>query len=82
MLLAAEQGHIGADSPALTSLRLHVSSLLEQIDPSLDAMLVAELILNSVSSRVIRRPYRAAGDSTGTLERAALALLRGITGRR
>jgi AcrR family transcriptional regulator len=82
LLLAAEQGHVGPDLPALSSFRLHVSSLLEQIDPSLDAMLVAELILNSVSSRVIRRPYRAAGDSTGTLERAALALLRGITGPR
>jgi AcrR family transcriptional regulator len=82
LLVAAEQGHVDADLSALLSLRLHVSSLLEQIDPSLDATLVAELILNSVSSRVIRRPYHAAGDSTATLERAALALLRGLTGPR
>ena len=38
------------------------------------------MILNSVSSRVIRRAYRGAGDSTAALERAAIALLRGITG--
>jgi AcrR family transcriptional regulator len=80
LLLAAEQGHIGADSPALTSLRLHVSSLLEQIDPGLDALLVAEMVLNSVSARVIRRAYRGPGDSTAALEQAAMVLLRGITG--
>jgi AcrR family transcriptional regulator len=80
LLLAAEQGHIGTDSSALTSFRLHVSWLLEQIDPGLDAPLVAEMVLNSVSSRVIRRAYRARGDSTAALERAAIALLRGITG--
>jgi AcrR family transcriptional regulator len=79
LLLAAEQGHIGADNPALTSFRLHVSWLLEQIDPTLDAPLVAEMVLSSVSSRVIRRAYRAPGDSTAALERAAVALLRGIT---
>jgi AcrR family transcriptional regulator len=79
LLLAAEQGHVGADNPALTSLRLHVSWLVEQIDPRLEAPLVAELVLNSVSARVIRRAYRGAGDSTVALERAAIALLRGIT---
>ena len=82
LLLAAEQGHIGADSSALTSFRLHVSWLVEQIDPSLDAPLIAEMVLNSVSSRVIRRAYRAPGSSTAALERAAVALLRGITGPR
>jgi AcrR family transcriptional regulator len=80
LLLAAEQGHVGADNPALTSLRLHVSWLVEQIDPRLDAPLVAEMVLNSVSARVIRRAHRGAGDSTAALERAAIALLRGITG--
>ncbi len=82
LLVAAEQGHIGTDSSALASFRLHVSWLLEQIDPSLDAPLLAEMVLNSVSSRVIRRASRAPGDSIAALERAALALLRGITGPR
>lgn len=82
LLLAAEQGHVGADNRALTSLRLHVSSLLEQIDPGLDALLVAEMILNSVSPRVIRRAYGGPGDSTAALEQAAIVLLRGITGGR
>jgi AcrR family transcriptional regulator len=80
LLLAAEQGHIGADGSALTSFRLHVSWLLEQIDPSLDAPLVADMVLNSVSSRVIRHARRAPEDSTAALERAAVALLRGVTG--
>jgi AcrR family transcriptional regulator len=78
LLLAAEQGHAGGDKLALTSLRLHVSWLIEQIDPRLDAPLVAEMVLNSVSPGVIRRAYRGAGDSTVALERAAIALLRGI----
>lgn len=82
LLLAAEQGHVGADGRALTSFRVHVSSLVEQIDPSLDAPLVAEMVLDSVSPRVIRRADRAPGDSTAPLERAAVALLRGITDRR
>ena len=81
LLVAAEHGHVGNDNPALTSFRLHVASLIEQIDPILDAPLVAEMVLNSVSSRVIRRAYHEPGDSTAGLERAALALLRGITGR-
>jgi hypothetical protein len=60
-------------------LRLHVAWLVEQIDPRLDAPMVAEMILNSVSARVIRRAYRDAGHSTVAFERAAIALLRGIT---
>jgi AcrR family transcriptional regulator len=82
LLLAAEQGHVGADNPALTSFRLHVSSLLEKIDPLLDAPLVAEMVLSSVSSRVIRLAYRVPGQSMPALERAAVALLRGITAPR
>jgi AcrR family transcriptional regulator len=82
LLLAAEQGHVGADNRALTSLRLHVSSLLEQIDPGLDALLLAEMILNSISARVVRRAYGGPGDSTAALEQAAIVLLRGITGGR
>jgi AcrR family transcriptional regulator len=80
LLLAAEQGHVGADNPAVNSLRLHVASLLEQIDRSLDAALVAEMVLQSVSARVIRRVHLAPDDSTAALERAAVALLHGISG--
>ena len=79
LFLAAEQGHIGSDNPAQTSLRLHVASLVEQIDPRLDAPLIAEMILNAVSAPVIRRAYGGAGDSTAALEQAAISLLRGIT---
>jgi AcrR family transcriptional regulator len=82
LLLAAERGHVGGDNLALTSLRLHVSWLIEQIDPRLDAPLVAEMILNSVSPGVIRRAYRGAGDSTAALEHAAITLLRGIANPR
>jgi AcrR family transcriptional regulator len=79
LFLAAEQGHVGSDHPALSSLRLHVSWLVEQIDPRLDSPLIAEMILHSVSAPVIRRAYQAGGDSTVALEHAAIALLRGIT---
>ena len=80
LLVAAEQGHLGTASPALDAFRVHVATLLEAIDPTLDASLLAAMILNSTSPRLIRRIGDELAPSASALERSALALLRGLTG--
>jgi AcrR family transcriptional regulator len=82
LLLAAERGHVESASPVLAAFRVHVAMLVSEIDPTLDAEVVASLIINSVSARVIRRLQRDLGSSAEALERSALALLRGLTGCR
>jgi AcrR family transcriptional regulator len=82
LMLAAEQGHVEAASPVLAAFRIHVAMLLSEIDPTLDADVVASLIINSVSARDLRRLHRDLGASAEALERSALALLRGVTGCR
>lgn len=82
LMLAAEQGHVEAASPVLAAFRVHVAMLVSEIDPTLDADVVASLIINSVSARAIRRLHRDRGTSAEALERSALALLRGLTGCR
>jgi AcrR family transcriptional regulator len=82
LLLATERGHGEARSPVLSAFQLHVASLLAEIDPELDAPVLAALILNSVSAQTIRELDRELGTTPAQLERAALTLLRGVTRRR
>jgi AcrR family transcriptional regulator len=82
LLLAAEQGHVEAASPVLAVFRIHVAMLVAEIDPTLDADVVATLIINSVSVRMVRRLQRDLDICAEALERSALALLRGLTGWR
>jgi AcrR family transcriptional regulator len=81
LMLAAQQGHVEAASPVLAAFRVHVAMLVSEIDPALDADVVASLIINTVSAPLIRRLQIDVGTSPEALERAALALLRGLTGR-
>lgn len=81
LLLAAEQGHIPSASPALAACSLHVATLLAEIDPTLDGPVLAAIILNSTSPRLIRRISEDLAPTADTLERSALALLRGVTRR-
>ena len=82
LMLAAEHGHVDAASPVMAAFRIHVALLVSELDPTLDADVVALLILNCVSARMIRRLQRDVGLSGETLERSALALMRGLTGCR
>ena len=82
LMLAAEHGHVDAASPVMAAFRIHVALLVSELDPTLDADVVALLILNCVSARMIRRLQRDVGLSGETLERSALALVRGLTGCR
>jgi AcrR family transcriptional regulator len=79
LLLAAQQGHVEAASPVLAAFRIHVATLVSEIDPTLDADVVASLIINTVSAPLIRRLQIDVDTSPEALERAALALLRGLT---
>lgn len=80
LMLAAQQGHVEAASPVLAAFRVHVATLVSEIDPALDANVVASLIINTVSAPMIRRLQIDVGTSSEALERAAVALLRGLTG--
>ena len=78
LLLAAERGHL-ASSPVMEGFRIHVAVLVSEIDPTLDAGVVAALLVNSLSAGMVRRLQRDFGTSAEALERSALALVRGIT---
>ena len=80
LMLAAEQGHVEAASPVMAAFRIHVSMLVSEIDPTLDANVVSSLIVNTVSAPLIRRLQTDVGTSSEGFERAALSLLRGLTG--
>ncbi|MFZ0089496.1 MAG: TetR family transcriptional regulator [Solirubrobacteraceae bacterium] len=81
LVLAAERWTTRAPPPYATFL-IHVSALVEEIDPSLDAPVVAGLILNSIHPEIMARLRRDRGTSLEQLESAAVSLLRGLTGRR
>ena len=81
LMLAAQQGHVATRSPVFIAFRLHVALLVSEIDPTLDADVVSALIINTVSAPLIRRLQDEVGTTSEGFERAALALLRGLTGR-
>lgn len=77
--LAVEQAAPTPNSAVAGALRLHVSHLIADIDPGLDAVLVADLLLGAVAPAVIRR-LRAAGGDLAAQQAAGRAMLRGLTG--
>jgi AcrR family transcriptional regulator len=79
LMVAVEQGHFEPSLPVMAGLRIHVAMLVSELDPTADADVVAALIINSVSARVLRWLQRDLGASTESLERSALALVRGLT---
>ena len=60
------------------ALALHLRALISQIDPRVDAPLIADLILGAISPPVIARA-RARGADLAAQQAAARALLRGLT---
>src|ERR1700688_2722236 len=59
------------------ALALHVRTLISQIDPRLDAPLIADLLLGAISPPVIARA-RARGADLAAQQAAARALVRGL----
>ncbi|HMD55942.1 MAG TPA: helix-turn-helix domain-containing protein [Solirubrobacteraceae bacterium] len=65
------------DREPIRSLLLHLRTLLQEIDPSLDHESVAIMILSAIGAALVRGSLQPGTDTTD-IERAVLALLRGI----
>ena len=76
--LAAEDAAPGAGGVVAGALALHVRTLIGQINPHLNAPLLADLLLGTLSPAVILRA-RAHGADLSAQQSAARALLRGLT---
>jgi AcrR family transcriptional regulator len=81
LLLAVEQGDLEASSPVLAAFRIHAATLISDIDPTLEAEVIAALIINAISARVIRHLQSDLGVTREALERSTLALVSGLTRR-
>jgi AcrR family transcriptional regulator len=81
LALAAEGAAAGAEIRVHGVLALHIRALVREIDPALDAEVVADLLLGAVAAAVIRRLRRDQGFDLAAVQEAARALLRGITRR-
>ena len=81
--LAAEEAAPATRGAVAGALALHVRALLIEIDPRLDADVVATLLLGALSPPVVAR-LRARGADLPAQQTAARALMRGLTspGRR
>ncbi len=80
IVLAADRPVTRAPPPYATFL-IHIASLVEELDPALDAAVMAGLILNSVAPQNLRRLLRGrARTDAETVGDAVTALLRGVTG--
>jgi AcrR family transcriptional regulator len=61
------------------ALALHVRALLAEIDPSLDAEVVADLLLGAIAAGVVHHLRRERDVDLPAVQSAARALLRGLT---
>ena len=79
LVLAAERLVITAP-PIYATFLIHASTLVAEIDPTVDAQVMAGLILSSIAPPVIRRLRETFGADADAISAAAIALLRGLTG--
>ncbi len=80
LMLAAEMNSHLAAPPAHATFLIHVSTLVQEIDPTLNSAVIAALVLNSIAPRVIRQVRHEQGARVEDFEAAAIKLLRGLTG--
>lgn len=76
--LAAEGTPERALLPAYGVALLHVATLVREIDPTLDAQILAGFILSAVAPPVLTRMRGALAVDTPALQEGARALLRGL----
>jgi AcrR family transcriptional regulator len=79
-LFAAERRVMTEAPPVHATFLLHLRTLLEQIDPRLDAPVVAGLLFSSVAPQNLHRLLRREGADSARVADAVVALLRGLTG--
>jgi AcrR family transcriptional regulator len=79
LALAAERTAPEQMSPAYATLIIHISSLIRQIDPDLDAPILAPYLLSAVGPPVLNLLHTHSGVTVAQLQRAAVQLVRGVT---
>lgn len=80
LALVAERVAPEQMSPAYATLIIHITSLIPQIDPELDARLLAPYLLSAFGPPVLNLMHTHNGVTVPELQRAALQLVRGVTG--
>jgi AcrR family transcriptional regulator len=80
LALAAESGLARELPPVYGALFIHVTSLIAEIDPRLDAGILGGYLLNAMAPPVLHRLHSGAGVEVPALQRSAIQLIRGITG--
>ncbi len=79
LALAAEAAPGRAPGAAYGALLIHIAALVNEIDPELDQRIVAGFILNAIAPQVLDRICSQLDVDVCELQRAARALLRGLT---
>jgi AcrR family transcriptional regulator len=80
LALAAERAVPEQMSPAYATLIVHITSLLAQVDPGLDATILAPYLLSAFGPPVLNLLHKHNGIPVPALQRAAVQLVRGVTG--
>jgi AcrR family transcriptional regulator len=80
LALAAERVAPEQMTPAYATLIVHITRLIAQIDPDLDASILATYLLSAFSPPILNIMYKHNGVTVPQLQRAAVQLLRGVTG--
>jgi AcrR family transcriptional regulator len=81
LALAAEVPVGQALAPTYAALALHISTLVREIDPTLDEGIVAGLILSAIAPPVLHRMRAVLNVDIAKLQASARVLLRGLTSR-
>lgn len=81
LLLASEQGHVVAAAPT-SAFRLHIATLLGQLDPALDAPVLADMILHALSPRALWWLTHELDATPARVQRTAITLLHGVVADR
>jgi AcrR family transcriptional regulator len=76
--LAAESRVADELSPAYTVLFLHLGNLIAEINPNVDARIVAGYLLSAFAPPVLHRMHAHGGVDVPTLQRAGVQLARGV----
>lgn len=80
IVLAAQRGGQAGAPPVYGTFLIHIRMLLEQIDPRLDAPVLAGLLLSAIAPENLARLLRENGVEAGQVADGVVALLRGLTG--
>jgi AcrR family transcriptional regulator len=80
--LAAERAVTREMPPVYGALVIHVSTLIADIDPALDAGLLSAYLLSAVAPPVLERLHSTAGVEVPALQQSVIQLIRGISGAR